>query len=57
MFIKKILYLLILFYFQNKQLMSADMIVKELFIENAKLMSMIHSLQTQIDHSSNYNSV
>ncbi|XP_022177383.1 blastoderm-specific protein 25D [Myzus persicae] len=42
---------------QNKQLMSADMIVKELFIENAKLMSMIHSLQTQIDRSSNYNSM
>lgn len=37
--------------------MSADMIVKELFIENAKLMSMIQSLQVQIDRSSNYNSV
>jgi len=44
-------------FFQNKQLLSADMIVKELFIENAKLMSMIHSLQTQIDRSSNYNSM
>lgn len=42
---------------QNKQLISADMIVKELFIENAKLMSTIHNLQTQIDRSSSYNSV
>lgn len=42
---------------QNKQLMSADTIVKELFIENAKLMSMIHGLQTQIDRSSIYNSM
>uniref|UniRef100_A0A2S2QE35 Ninein n=1 Tax=Sipha flava TaxID=143950 RepID=A0A2S2QE35_9HEMI len=42
---------------QNKQLMSADMIVKDLFIENAKLVSIIHNLQTQIDRSSNYNSM
>jgi len=42
-----------IFFFQNKQLMSADMIVKELFIENAKLISMIHSLQAQIDRSTN----
>lgn len=37
--------------------MSADTIVKELFIENAKLMSMINGLQTQIDRSSIYNSM
>lgn len=37
--------------------MSADLIVKELFIENAKLMSVIHNLQTQTDHSLNYNSM
>lgn len=38
--------------------MSADMIVKELFIENAKLNSTIHNLQIQIDRSSsNYNSM
>lgn len=36
--------------------MSADRIVKELFIENAKLMSIIHNLQTQTD-TSNHNSV
>lgn len=44
-------------YFQKKQLLSADIIVKELFIENAKLTSMIHGLQTQIERSSSYNSV
>lgn len=37
--------------------MSADTIVKELFIENAKLMSMINGLQTHIDRSSSYNSM
>jgi len=54
-FIKKIY--IDIYFSQNKQLLSADMIVKELFIENARLMSMIHNLQTQIDHSSNYNSM
>ncbi|XP_050435972.1 ninein [Adelges cooleyi] len=42
---------------KTKQLMSADMVVKELFIDNAKLMSMVHNLQLQIDHSSTYNSM
>lgn len=37
--------------------MSADRIVKELFIENAKLISMIHGLQTQMDRSSSFNSM